>query len=144
MVTIILYPRLNIHLGCGLPHLGLMHLLATNLIVWMRTVIKESVHEYHQAEERWEDQVHHIVQHVNTSDILAHVVDDQHGNEHKINARLEEGVEAHDIPAEKCRDMFHDDDFVSSILQATSPFLRSIVCLSTTASNAPRIGLSAL
>ena len=61
MITIILYPRLNIHYGYGIPHFGLMHLLATNLIIWMRTVIKESIHEYHIAEEKLEDHVHGIV-----------------------------------------------------------------------------------
>ena len=58
MITIIIYPRLNISVGNGLPHFGLMHVLATNLIIWMRTVIKESIHEYHEAEEKNEDHDH--------------------------------------------------------------------------------------
>ena len=45
VTVIILYPRLNLHLGRGLPHLGLMHLVTTNLIIWLRTVIKETLHE---------------------------------------------------------------------------------------------------
>ena len=49
MITIILYPRLNLDLGFGLPHFGLMHLVATNLILWIKTVIKESILEYHEA-----------------------------------------------------------------------------------------------
>ena len=45
VTVIILYPRLNLHLGRGIPHLGLMHLVTTNLIIWLRTVIKETLHE---------------------------------------------------------------------------------------------------
>ena len=40
------YPRLNLDTGLGGPHFGLMHLVATNLILWVRTVIKESMLEY--------------------------------------------------------------------------------------------------
>ena len=50
-VTIIMYPRLNIQLANGIPHLGLMHVVATNLILWMRTVIRESFHAFHEATE---------------------------------------------------------------------------------------------
>ena len=35
----------DLPLGHGLPHLGLMHLVATNLTIWLRTVIKETLHE---------------------------------------------------------------------------------------------------
>ena len=48
-VAIIMYPRLNINLGNGVAHLGLMHIVATNLVIWMRTVIKESFHSYNEA-----------------------------------------------------------------------------------------------
>ena len=44
-----MYPRLNINLGNGAAHLGLMHIVATNLVIWMRTVIKESFHSYNEA-----------------------------------------------------------------------------------------------
>ena len=40
------YPRLNLDTGLGGPHFGLMHLVATNLILWVRTVIRESMLEY--------------------------------------------------------------------------------------------------
>jgi len=121
--TIIIYPRLNIHQGSGLPHIGLMHLLATNMIVWARTVIKESVHEYHVAEERLEHHVLHIVHAVNTSDILEHITEHADNDEHRILKRSVEDVTS----PEKCRDMFHDDDFVTSILEATSPFLYAFI-----------------
>ena len=41
------YPRMKISLVGGLSHLGLMHLVATNLVLWMRTVIRESVSYTH-------------------------------------------------------------------------------------------------
>ena len=52
MITIIMYPRLNLDLGFGLPHFGLMHLVATNLLLWIKTVIKESFLEIQEAEEK--------------------------------------------------------------------------------------------
>ena len=122
-----MYPRLNIHLGSGLPHLGLMHLLATNMIVWARTVIKESVHEYHIAEESLEDHVKNIVHAVNTSNFHEHFEENADTHEHKIFRRFATDDDSIDIHAEKCREMFHDDDFVTSILQATSPFLYAFI-----------------
>jgi len=69
MLTIILYPRLNLDLGFGIPHFGLMHLVATNLIIWIKTVIKESILEFHEAEEKAheEDEDHSLHLNVNTS-----------------------------------------------------------------------------
>ena len=42
MLTVchLLCPRMNLRYGRGLPHLGLMHLVATNLVIWVRTVIR--------------------------------------------------------------------------------------------------------
>ena len=52
MITIIWYPRLNLDQGNGIPHFGLMHLVATNMIIWINTVIKESIMEFEEAEEK--------------------------------------------------------------------------------------------
>jgi len=73
MVLIICYPRLNLRLESGISHLGLMHLVATNLIVWIRTIYKESIVEFQEVteeeneaasllneEEQEEKEVHHV------------------------------------------------------------------------------------
>lgn len=44
------YPRLNLDPGLGVPHFGLMHLVATNCVIWIRTVIKESLIEFEELE----------------------------------------------------------------------------------------------
>jgi len=49
MATVIYYPRLNIRFEHGLPHFGLIHLVATNCIMWIRTVVKESLLEFHEV-----------------------------------------------------------------------------------------------
>jgi len=126
MITIILYPRLNIHHGRGVPHFGLMHLLSTNLIVWMRTVIKESIHEYHVAAEKLEETVGHILQTVNESDITKHLKHDTHEEvTHNIHKRYTADSDYTEV--EKCKDMYHDDDFVSDVLKASSPFLYAFI-----------------
>ena len=127
MITIIMYPRLNICLGNGLPHFGLMHLLATNIIIWMRTVIKESIHEYHVAEEKIEDH-HQDVDEGSYKDVIAHSIhEDITGDAHEdsvthiIHKRYSEHYHAghahieHFTP-ESCMEMYHDDDFVSDVL----------------------------
>ena len=55
LAAIILSPRIQIDSHWGGAHLGLMHLLATNLIVWMWAVEIESLHILHYAKES-EDQ----------------------------------------------------------------------------------------
>ena len=40
MLTIIFLPRLNLYVGWGGPHFGLMHMVATNVIVWVWHVLK--------------------------------------------------------------------------------------------------------
>ena len=127
MITIIMYPRLNIYLGNGLPHFGLMHLLATNLIIWMRTVIKESIHEYHVAEGIAEEDASHpnITGHIHQEEgdpqieIVSHI----------LHKRFSEPSQAEHalFSAESCKEMYHDDDFVSDVLKATSPFLYAFI-----------------
>jgi len=55
------------------PHFGLMHLVSTNLIIWIKTVIKESILEFNEAQEKAEKDSdhHHLVEqhHGNASDI---------------------------------------------------------------------------
>ena len=51
LAAIILSPRIQIDSHWGGGHLGLMHLLATNLIVWMWAVEIESLHILHYAQE---------------------------------------------------------------------------------------------
>ena len=87
VTVIILYPRLNIELGKGLPHLGLMHLVATNLTIWLRTVIKETLHEMES---------HYLTSTDHSK--LGH-----------------------------CRHKYHHDDFVASVLAASSPFLYAFI-----------------
>ena len=45
--VVIIYPRLNIHYGGGLPHFVMMHLIATNLIIWVRSLMVSTFHEFH-------------------------------------------------------------------------------------------------
>ena len=47
MVTIIFLPRLNLYVGWGGPHFGLMHLVATNVIAWIWHVLKVQLLIYH-------------------------------------------------------------------------------------------------
>ena len=73
MVTIIFLPRLNLYVGWGGPHFGLMHLVATNVIAWIWHVLKvhqlictvilivskhfqESMHEYHEVKKKSSDE----------------------------------------------------------------------------------------
>ena len=51
ITTIVTFPRLNLDPGLGVPHFGLMHLVATNVVLWIRTVIKESMMEFEELEE---------------------------------------------------------------------------------------------
>ena len=47
MVTVIFLPRLNLYVGWGGPHFGLMHLVATNVIAWIWHVLKVSQLIFH-------------------------------------------------------------------------------------------------
>eukprot|EP00092_Neocalanus_flemingeri_P015108 GFUD01016321.1.p1 GENE.GFUD01016321.1~~GFUD01016321.1.p1 ORF type:complete len:518 (+),score=114.00 GFUD01016321.1:44-1597(+) len=82
MMTIIVYPRLNLDLGYGVPHFGLMHLVATNLIIWIKTVIKESILEFNEAEEKnhEDDQVLDPSEHLNTNSscTVTHIEEDDY------------------------------------------------------------------
>ena len=45
------HPRLNIHKLKTLARFGLMHMLATNLCLWFKIMVTESLHEIHEYEE---------------------------------------------------------------------------------------------
>ena len=113
-VAIIMYPRLNINLGNGLPHLGLMHVVATNLIIWMRTVIKESLHQYHEAEE-----------HIRTNmTLFENETSHEESEYHHIEKRsvMASHTIEHFDPKE-CTEKYHDADFVMEVIKASGPFL---------------------
>ena len=57
MITITFYPRLNLTSQSGVSHFGLMHLVATNVVIWIKTVIKESLLEFNELKE--ESEHHH-------------------------------------------------------------------------------------
>ena len=85
----------DLPLGHGLPHLGLMHLVATNLVIWLRTVIKETLHE----------------------------MEAQHFQQ--VKEEIETPGEMTEL--DLCREKYHDDDFVSGVLKASSPFLYAFI-----------------
>ena len=125
-VTIIMYPRLNIQLANGIPHLGLMHVVATNLIIWMRTVIRESFHAFHEATEL---KLHSPLINFTKYDDNSSVEDIQ---ELGIRERRSADAGGHSehgfdliehFDMEHCANKYHDDDFVEDILQQSSPFL---------------------
>ena len=51
-VIVLLYPQLNIHRFKVLARFGLMHIVATNLCVWIRTLVLESIKEITNNENR--------------------------------------------------------------------------------------------
>jgi len=48
MLVIILCPRLNLVSGFGIPHFGFMHLLSTNIVIWVEMLIQEYQHTIHE------------------------------------------------------------------------------------------------
>ena len=127
-VTIIMYPRLNIQLANGIPHLGLMHVVATNIIIWMRTVIRESFHAFHEADEIKLHTPLFNTTHYYDNDTSEEVSDSMENiKEHVIAKRSAESGNTFDLiehfDMEHCANKYHDDDFVEDILQQSSPFL---------------------
>ena len=103
-------------LAGGLPHLGLMHLVATNLVLWMRTVIRESIHEFH-------------VRLLPAFHILENGEGDHHGNQGGQSVEADHGLKftMYNNQIELCMKMYADDDFVTSILKSSSPFLYAFI-----------------
>jgi len=52
MLAIIFLPKVSLYVGWGGPHFGLMHLVATHIIGWIRHVLQESLHELHEAQKK--------------------------------------------------------------------------------------------
>ena len=100
-------------LAGGLPHLGLMHLVATNLVLWMRTVIRESIHEFH-------------VRLLPAFHILENDEGDHHGP-HGVETDHSLNIKMYNNQIELCMKMYSDDDFVTSILKSSSPFLYAFI-----------------
>lgn len=99
MLTIILYPRLNLDQGFGIPHFGLMHIVSTNLILWIKTVIKESILEFHEAIEKEDEE------------------GEAHGSDHgHLNAT-----------ESSCKLVAEEDDFMYSIVRGSSPILFAFI-----------------
>lgn len=96
-IAIIFFPRLKIHYSGGLAHFGLMHVVATNMVIWMRTVIKESLHGFHEVSQHEEKHTEH--------------------EEEKEYSSL----------YEKCLDKYHAEDFVTKVLKTTSPYLMAFI-----------------
>jgi len=131
--VIIIYPRLNLHLDNGLPHLGLMHLVTTNLIIWARTVIKESLHTYHEAQQYMtknntvHDNYAHEIPHSAESseevyeETMSHIMHKRSASPHLEPEQHLPNIEHFDL--QTCTENFHDDDFVVEVLNQTSPFL---------------------
>ena len=111
VVVVILYPRLNINLGHGLPHFGLMHLVATNLVIWLRTVIKETLHQMEANHFTQKEKPEH-----------GHHSDSSHHGGHKPESSHHAATDL-----DLCREKYHDDDFVSGVLNASSPFLYAFI-----------------
>jgi len=55
-IMIFAYPRLNIHAHKLLNRFGTMHLVALNIIMWIRTLIKESIEEIIEFESEHRDE----------------------------------------------------------------------------------------
>jgi len=101
MTVIILYPRQNLDQGFGIPHFGLMHLVATNLIIWVRTVIKESLLEFHEAKEKENE-------------------DEVHGEEDHPQLHL-------NATEHSCTPVPEEEDFMHSIVKGSSPILFAFI-----------------
>jgi len=114
-VVIVMLPRLKMALVGGLPQLGLMHLVATNLVLWMRTVIRESIHEFHVRLLP----AFHVLESEDHGHHGGHSGDGDHHQ--SLNFKL------YNNQIELCMKMYADDDFVTSILKSSSPFLYAFI-----------------
>lgn len=108
---IFVYPRLNLCTITILDRFGTMHVVATNIIIWIRTLIKESLHEIMESEEK------------------AHSLHAAHpllaGHNHGVCNIIGERIRiAHQI-YEQCH-LYHDD-ILGTTLTDTSPFLYPFV-----------------
>ena len=69
---IVFYPRLNLHINGVIDRFGCMHVLATNLNMWLHVVVKESITEINHASH---EQDEHAKAHLSNStsvEVLKH------------------------------------------------------------------------
>jgi len=110
VVAIVRYPRLNISKFPVVAKFGLMHLVTTNAIIWIHTVVKESMHELVEAEEIELEHRHHHHERIGNEscwvEYLKKVVEEHHG---------------------ECRDEEHFNNFLGDALIKASPFLFAFI-----------------
>jgi len=104
----------------GLAHMGLMHLVASNFIIWMRTVIRESVHEFHQLHR---STAAHMGDGHNTHNPADHHTDHptvtvSHSAAHLAN---------HTPTVDECLQLYHKNSFVADILNSSSAILYAFI-----------------
>jgi len=115
IIAITFFPRLNLDPGAGAAHFGLMHLVATNLVIWAKTVVKESFLEYHEIKE--EEELHKLHGHehghhnLNMSDLHSHLV------KRHTHTEIEYGI---------CKDTEHFE-FIFNLLRASTPILFAFI-----------------
>eukprot|EP00095_Tigriopus_kingsejongensis_P008824 maker-scaffold280_size224562-snap-gene-0.12 protein:Tk08824 transcript:maker-scaffold280_size224562-snap-gene-0.12-mRNA-1 annotation:"conserved hypothetical protein" len=108
---IFVYPRINLCAINVLDRFGTMHVVATNIIIWIRTLIKESLHEIMESEER----AHSL----HTTHPL------QAGHDHGVCNIIGERVRiAHQV-YERCR-RYHQNILGTTLIDS-SPFLYPFV-----------------
>ena len=98
--------------------MGLMHLVASNFIIWMRTVIRESVHEFHQL---------HLVTGSNIEDGQnSHNPGEEHINHPPASHSV--GLHTNHSPAvDECLQMYHKNSFVADVLNSSSAILYAFI-----------------
>jgi len=102
-----LYPRLNLDQGYGIPHFGLMHIVSTNLILWIRTVVRESIMEFHEANEKAKE--HDSESHLSIEPI--------HAEKHLSRMHYEQS----------CQPLAEHNSHMYRILRASSPILFAFI-----------------
>ena len=114
VITITFYPRLNLTPHSGVSHFGLMNLVATNVIIWIKTVIKESLLEFHELKEETNKSEHHYSRHDHI-----HIVKRETWNHfsHLIKREVEDDI---------CNDSEHFE-VIFNILRASTPILFAFI-----------------
>jgi len=83
MLMVVFHPRLNLRFKHGLSQFGLMHLILTNAILWIRTIMKESMLEFYEVEEREQDELQKLTGTESNSTLSRRVQHLQHFEEMK-------------------------------------------------------------
>ena len=114
MITITFYPRLNLTPQSGVSHFGLMNLVATNVIIWIKTVIKESLLEFNEIKGETNKTDHHHSHHDHI-----HIVKRETWNHlsHLVKREIEDDI---------CDDSEHFE-VIFNILRASTPILFAFI-----------------